>query len=802
MLFPFCLFKGISVQLNKRKTLVFWIWLFGLFLVVFGCDDAGREQQGPVGKAPAGDVTVVDSSVEQSVPGERSQDSSSGSPPRIEDVVSAELPAESESAAEDELIKRWLGERATAKSVCYDILRGQFDSAGRKLRRADPAEGGWLDRLGDIVGQYELIDKRRRLARQEVYEEQISKFTEFRDKLDVNEANDISSVLLVIAKASKLAEPAEKERFLNKPFVKKCIEEAIERAAEYEKQGQWSKAYTECYALLSQIDEQNDDYSDYAEELIERIYIKASLQDSPCETRQQRHNGISRNMFIRALRVLDLSHVAMLDYTMMASKALRRCVLLGEILLFADTFTESDLSQPDKQAVSAWLAALQAVDAEVQSSVIGISKDKFIAVFDEVLSFNAVTIAMPEEVVISHFADAALEAVDPHTNLIWPYLVKGFQKDMMHEFSGIGIEIRKEAGQLKAVSLLPDTPAYHSGLDAGDIIETVDGLSTEQMSLHCAVRKITGPRGTEVTLKIRHPGQEEGDEITIVRDTIIVPTIRGWQRTTEGRWRYFIDQDRKIGYVRIMSFVEKTAEDLEQVLDQLEAGGLKALILDLRFNTGGHLASAVDISDKFLAEGIIVSTRPRYGVPIWESAHKKGTHPNYPLIILMNEQSASASEIVAGALQDPVHKRAVLVGARTHGKGSVQTIIDYPGGGSQLKYTTAYYHLPSGQRVASREEVEKKGTKDWGISPDVEVEIRADELQKMFEMQRNNDILVKADHDIQAAPLSKSTVEQLLEADSQLAIAALIARTRLIENEISQATEDSGKKLFMGVFSN
>jgi len=250
MLFPFCLFKGISVQLNKRKTLVFWIWLFGLFLVVFGCDDAGREQQGPVGKAPAGDVTVVDSSVEQSVPGERSQDSSSGSPPRIEDVVSAELPAESESAAEDELIKRWLGERATAKSVCYDILRGQFDSAGRKLRRADPAEGGWLDRLGDIVGQYELIDKRRRLARQEVYEEQISKFTEFRDKLDVNEANDISSVLLVIAKASKLAEPAEKERFLNKPFVKKCIEEAIERAAEYEKQGQWSKAYTECYALI------------------------------------------------------------------------------------------------------------------------------------------------------------------------------------------------------------------------------------------------------------------------------------------------------------------------------------------------------------------------------------------------------------------------------------------------------------------------------------------------------------------------------------------------------------------------
>ena len=148
--------------------------------------------------------------------------------------------------------------------------------------------------------------------------------------------------------------------------------------------------------------------------------------------------------------------------------------------------------------------------------------------------------------------------------------------------------------------------------------------------------------------------------VKLVRDTIIVPTIRGWQRTAAGQWRYFIDRDRQIGYVRIMSFVEKTADDLEEVLEQLEAAGMKALILDLRFNTGGHLASAVDVSDKFLAEGIIVSTRPRYGVPIWEAAHKKDTHPNYPLIILINEQSASASEIVAGALQDPVHKRAIL----------------------------------------------------------------------------------------------------------------------------------------------
>jgi carboxyl-terminal processing protease len=786
------------VRLNNRKKLVFLVWLVSLLFAAFGCDDAVSRRQVP-DTIPAEVITKTDDPNEQLLPDEKPE--LLVNEPVVEDKLA-------EQGLDEPLPFDKQSELAAARPILYDILRGDFNSAEQKLSQVDSVESGRLGQLNEIVGQYRLIEERRLADRQKAYEEQFTKFMEIRDTPDTNEANDITAALLVIAKASKLSSSwsVEKDRLLNEPFAKQCIDKAIEKASEYEAQGQWSKAYIECYSLLSHIYE-NSDYSDYADELLDKIIIKASLQNSPCETRVQRHEGISRNMFIRALRVIDLSHVAMLDYSLMASKALQRCKLLGEILLFPETFVESDLSQPNPQAVSAWLATLQAVDAEIQTSVAGISKDKFIDVFNKVLSLNTVTIALPEEVVIYHFADAALQASDPHTNLIWPYQVKGFQKDMTNEFSGIGIEIRKEANLLKAVSLLPDTPAYHSGLDAGDIIEAVDGLSTEHMSLHCAVQKITGPKGTEVALTVKRPGQETSKKITIVRDTIIVPTIRGWQRTAAGKWRYFIDRDRQIGYVRIMSFVERTADDMEEVLKRLESAGMKALILDLRFNTGGHLASAVDVSDKFLADGIIVSTRPRYGVPIWEAAHKKGTHPNYPLIILINEQSASASEIVAGALQDPVHKRAILVGAKTHGKGSVQTIIDYPGGGSQLKYTTAYYHLPSGQRVASREEAKKEDTEDWGILPDVKVEIRDDELQKMFEVQRDNDILVKADHDIQADPLSKSTVEQLLEADPQLAIAALIARTKLIESETRLATvklEESkeviGGRLSMCVF--
>jgi carboxyl-terminal processing protease len=764
--YPFMFFEVLSVWIYKSKSWMILIWLVGLLLTTFGCDDAGSRKTIP-------DQPLAESTIETGISVEN---------------VTLEQP-QGESTKDDEFAERWREEYSAAKSVCYDLLKDDFTSAEQKLNELTPIKGGWLSRLNDIVERYKLIDEQRLVSRQEAYEEQLTKLAELRDAPpDTNEANDISSVLVVVAKASNLAEPNEKKEFLNDPFVKQYIEKAIKHAAKYEVQGEWSEAYTECYALLTQIDEKNKDYSDYADELLEKILIKSSLQDSPCETRQQRYNGINRSMFIRALRVIDLSHVAMLDYKEMALKALQRCELLGEILLFDDTFAESDLSKPDPKAVSAWSAALQVVADEIGAFTTGISKDKFIAVFGKVLSFNIVTIKLPEEVIISHFADASLAAVDPHTNLIWPYYVRDFQKDMTHKFSGIGIEIRKEAGQLKTASLLPDTPAYRSGLDAGDIIEAVDGLSTEQMSLRCAVKKITGPKGTKVTLKVKHPNQEQSEEITIVRDNIIVPTIRGWQRTAAGKWRYFIDQDRKIGYVRVMSFVEKTADELENALRQLEEAGLKALILDLRFNTGGHLSSAVEISDKFVDEGIIVSTRPRYGVPIWETAHKKGTHPNYPLVILINEQSASASEIVAGALQDPVYRRATLVGTRTHGKGSVQTIIDYPGGGSQLKYTTAYYHLPSGQRVVNREDVEE-GSEDWGISPDVKIKIRPDELQEMFKVQRDNDILVKADHDTKADPLNKSTLEQTLKADPQLAIAALIIRVKLVESEINKMVE-------------
>ena len=169
-------------------------------------------------------------------------------------------------------------------------------------------------------------------------------------------------------------------------------------------------------------------------------------------------------------------------------------------------------------------------------------------------------------------------------------------------------------------------------------------------------------------------------------------------------------------------------------------------------------------------------------IPSFEYAHRRGTHPNYPLVVLINSGSASASEIVAGALGDEKHERAVLVGTRTHGKGSVQGITHYPGGGAQLKYTMAYYHLPSGQRVKSRDDVEKEGRKDWGVGADVEVNLTSNELREMLDVQRDNDVLVQTRQEARTqSPGQETHGRRDAQGGSAVGRGLLVARTKLIE---------------------
>ena len=679
---------------------------------------------------------------------------------------------------------------SVAKAACEMIYQGKFEDARiliDSVEQPQEDEQIWLVSLRKIIDEYMAIDQRRKSTWEKQYNEQLESLKKFQTDTEADDINDISSVLVVVASAEEYADEAQKQKLLADPFVTEIFQKAKAKSAEYEAKGDWLEAYITCYSWFGAIYEENQQYSDYAEQLIEKANIVSSFQDSPCETSNERYEGVKKEMFIRAINVLNSNYVNPIDYRQMSVKAINRCKILAEVMEASyEQIQENnqDFARPRSDQLSTWSAFLDALLDEVNQSLTGVTKDKFLEIFDKVLALNDVSVELSPNVLIAQFTEAALSSLDPYTVVVWPQQVQEFEKMMTNEFTGVGIEIAKEKGLLTVTSLLPDTPAYYSGLDAGDIIEAADGVDTKDMSLTCAVRRITGPAGTKVTLTVKTPGDEQNRDITITRAKIVVPTIRGWQRTEQGGWLYVIDDENKIGYIRLTSFSSDTASNLERALLDLEARGMRGLILDLRFNSGGLLDSAVAITDKFISEGLIVSTRSRFGIPTYPVAHGRGTHPGHPLVVLINRYSASASEIVAGALADPKHERAVLVGERTHGKGSVQGIAHYPEGGGQLKYTMAYYHLPSGQRVESRDAMKKLGRDDWGVGPDVEVEFKSNEFRERLDIQRKNDVLVRAGHDAAEAPLEKHSSEEVLAADAQLAVARLVVMTKLLERSL------------------
>ena len=692
------------------------------------------------------------------------------------------------------------GSLGTLDEVCALIAKGEFSGAGSLIDSAPEHYDSNLDSLLRIIHEYQAISERRQAEREEAYRKKLSELEQYRvgDGNDVNDVNSVTKELSIISKVAEFANEEQKSELLSDPFVKGVFEGSIERAEEYERQGKWIDSYITSYSWLQSIMPDKKEYSEHAEQLLEKANIGGSFVDSPCETRKERHAKIESRMFIRAIEALHFNYVNIIDYRQMALKALKRCKLLTDVVdsssKVRETLWEKDPKSGDglsdyEQQFAAWSSSLSGLLDEVEASVIGLGKEKFVELFEKLLGINDSTLELPRRVLIAQFSEAALSELDPYTVMIWPRQVEEFEKTMTNEFTGIGIEISKQKGLLTVSSLLPDTPAYNSGLDAGDVIEEVDDVPTKDMSLTCAVRSITGPAGTKVVLKIRRNGQDDTMEIPIIRAKITVPTIRGWQRTEEGKWLYLIDEENRIGYVRLTSFSSSSAGDFEKVLSQLEADGVAGLILDLRYNSGGLLDSAVAVVDKFVDEGLIVKTQPRY-IATYKHAHKEKTHPNYPLVILTNRYSASASEIVAGALQDKSYKRAVIVGERTHGKGSVQGITPYPGDKAQLKYTMAYYHLPSGQRVESRSDMKKQDREDWGITPDIEIRLRSDEMKKMIDVQRDNDVLVQANMAGQHKSLKKRGLEETLESDPQLAAALLIMKSKLIQRKAQEAASE------------
>ncbi len=667
---------------------------------------------------------------------------------------------------------------STVNASCEKIFTGDFESAQQILGKITKHDNQQLKQLKNVIDEYTIINIRRNALQDKAYQIHINELEELRAKGLSDDVNDINKVFGIILKISEYADKEQKQALLEDPLLTQTIQKAKTIAAEFESKGRWLDAYTICYSKLRRIYEENKAYSDYAEQLLKKANIKASLKDSPCETCEERYKGIEKQMFIKAVNFLDYSYVNILNYQDMAIKAINHCILLAEVMSKLDIHSKYKITNAQ---YFTWSRALKALESEIIQSQANVSKDEFTDTFEQVLVLNEsplTGIGSPSSLLTAKFAEGALSALDPYTAIYWPSQVQDFEKAVTNQFSGIGIKFSKEEGLTKVVAVLPDTPAHKSGLRTGDIIKTVDGIETKDISSNCVVKKITGPEDTKVTVTITRPDENQRFNITLDRTKITIPSIHGWQRTEKGKWLYMIDNLNRIGYIRISSFNSQTADDFERALHQLEEDGLRGLILDLRSNTGGLLSAAVEIADKFIAEGLIVRTEPRYGMSKYISANQNGTHADYPIVVLINQLTASSSEILAGALQDPKYNRVILVGQRSYGKGSVQSITNYCGNGSQLKYTAAYYHLPSGRRVESRNSAGTTGEKNWGISPNVSVELRSNELQEIANAQKANELVeITGQEDVFKRYSSQETVD----TDPQLAIGLLILKSKMIQ---------------------
>jgi carboxyl-terminal processing protease len=352
---------------------------------------------------------------------------------------------------------------------------------------------------------------------------------------------------------------------------------------------------------------------------------------------------------------------------------------------------------------------------------------------------------MTDQELIEAAIEGMLTSLDPHSGYLNPKKYRDMQVQTKGEFGGLGIEVTMEDGLVKVVSPIDDTPAYRAGIQAGDVITHINSEPVLGMSLSEAVERMRGPVDTSIALTLRRSGEEEPLDVSMARAVITISPVR-WH--SEG----------DVGYVRVTTFNEQTESSVNQAIEELRAelgDGIKGVVLDLRNNPGGLLEQAVAVADVFLDRGEIVSTRGRRSDSIQRFNARKGDlTEGMPMVVLINGGSASASEIVAGALRD--HGRAIVMGTTSFGKGSVQTIMPVPGHGA-IRLTTARYYTPSGTSIQAT-----------GIVPDIEVQQSRIEVIDQGAGRREADLRGRLDND-QGDEEAEAVAAESVDDDGEVA---------------------------------
>lgn len=637
----------------------------------------------------------------------------------------------------------------------YDLL------ARSPSNLADERLGDTLTHLRDSLGKKE--------AERQTKLDQLA--TDL-DKALADQQSDIAISKALVTALEKQLVSKDKLAILSDPRVQELVKRADAAARAAEARSDWLMA-SELFYRLDAIYEQSGKYKEDTDRQNHRLgmlrmYVPRRLWELR-NARQLADNKealppynpvgddfheklryIDRSMIVRAVAQAGSEHV---------EKTPLHKILHGGIEAVRELVETEDLKgafeglgDADKRAK--FVANLQRWHDKIEKEADRVDFTTCDLLLSSLLDENRKTVGVMDQAILHEFGNGAMEQLDPFSAIIWPDELARFNRNTQGRLIGVGVEIQfDEVSNIKIVSPIEGAPAQRKGLRAGDIIKKVDGKPTYGFTLDQAVDVITGRAGTDVTLTIERrpnpivPANDTDNkpsefDATITRAEIPLRSVKGWTRTgaREDDWNWYIDPESHIGYVRLTGFTESTSHDLDEAIDKMLAGGLNGLILDLRFNPGGLLDQAVEVASRFVPSGVIVSTEDgNHRTVRQERATGDAKLANLPCVVLINQDAASASEIVSGALQDYARQgriKCVLVGQRSYGKGSVQDVRMLLGNRAAMKLTTQHYLLPSG-RIIHR----NPGDKVWGVNPDIEVEMLPQQIVDAVLLRRDADVV-------------------------------------------------------------
>lgn len=661
------------------------------------------------------------------------------------------------SPAVDQWAQQLWAAARESNTVAFNDLIQRTPAVDEGAAKVDPGVVGAATSLKEsIAKREELRTKRLGEVNQELDKALTAEMTD----------SNLSKALVTALELHMLS--LDKNSVIKDPRVSGLITRAESAAKTAEQRGDWLNAsllYYRLYYLLDQKGRYEEDVQRlnrrlemlrlYAPKKLWELRIAQLKAEGVADEKLPPYNAkgadfhdklkpVTMEMVVGAVQRAATQHVERTPWQTVVSGALHSVRLLAEMPDMQSTFG----GLGDAAARTAFIDVIRDEEQKVMASKGPASIGDIWDRLDRVVRASDRTVKIPKEAIFHEFANGGLDELDEFSAVIWPDELIRFQKSTQGKFVGVGVQIElNEEQMVRVVTPLDGTPAYRAGIRTGDVIKTVDGRDVFGLSLDQVVEFITGPVGTPVVVGIERTNPSDQSksmiEKKLTRSVIPLKSIKGWKRlgAAEDDWEWFVDPASKIGYVRVTGFTDDTTADFDAAISQMMAKGLKGLVLDLRFNPGGLLDQAVSLSNRWVDRGVIVSTQgatkqiesQKFAMP------GRSLLGQIPTIVLINEGSASASEIVSGALQKYGHDgliKCYVLGTRSYGKGSVQDVYWLADGQAAMKLTTQYYMLPD-RRIIHR----LPGAEKWGIEPDIAVEMLPSQTTDMLVLRRNSDVL-------------------------------------------------------------